>query len=265
MAIRDWIKNAVVVNRTFTRWQAAGIHLFASVVIAALVLTVMVAVWYPPPLFEADGGSGLLTILVAVDVTIGPLVTLVIFKAGKPGLKFDLWVIGVLQVCALIYGAYIVFEVRPAFIVFVKDQFAIVNAIDLTAQDLRSARRPEFRSMSLTGPVLVAVEPPTDADERQAVLFSALAGGKDMQHYPRYYVPYAEAANAVLARGRTLEQLRRNEPDVAQVIERYLAEAGRNEADVLYLPMRTRRGYIAALVNAKTGELVKTLITAGLR
>jgi hypothetical protein len=49
-----------------SRWKASGIH------------------------FEAAGGDRLIFILAAVDVTLGPLITLIIFKAGKKGLKFDL-------------------------------------------------------------------------------------------------------------------------------------------------------------------------------
>ena len=38
---------------------------------------------------------------VSVDVTLGPLITLIIFKPGKKGLLFDLVVIGMMQSAAL--------------------------------------------------------------------------------------------------------------------------------------------------------------------
>lgn len=40
----------------------------------------------------------------------GPLITLIIFKPGKKGLKLDLATIAVLQVAALAYGTHVVFE-----------------------------------------------------------------------------------------------------------------------------------------------------------
>lgn len=58
----------VTIRKGYTRWQASGIHLLISAAIAASVLTVMLSVWYARPLFEADGGMGLLFILVGVDV-----------------------------------------------------------------------------------------------------------------------------------------------------------------------------------------------------
>lgn len=257
--------NAMAIARAFTRWQAAGTHLLISAVIAVAVLAAMLTTWYPPPLFEAEGGRGLLFILVAVDVVIGPSITLIIFKPGKPGLRFDLSVIATLQMGALIYGCYVVSEARPVFIVFVKDQFEIVRAVELGQRELEQAGRPEFRTLPLTGPVLAAIEPPTDAKEREDLLFSALAGGKDMRHFPKYYVAYAEYRKEVLVKGQPLDRVRKREPDLAAVIEKYLADSGRKESDVLYLPLRARRGFIAALVDANTGELVKILIAPGLK
>lgn len=258
--IRSDMPSAVAARKPFTRWQASGLHLGISAVIAAAALAVMLGVWFPRPLFEAEGGPGLVLILVGVDVVIGPLVTLVIFKSGKPGLKFDLWVIAALQLSALAYGCYVVAKVRPVFIVFVKDQFEIVTPADLDAGDLAQARRPEYRSLSVTGPVLVAADPPADEKERQEVMFAALAGGKDFRHYPKYYVPYAEYAKVVVGKGQTLERLRSRDPRTAEVVADWLARSGTREADVLYLPLKASRGWVAALVHAKSGALVKMLL-----
>src|SRR5882762_8510974 len=96
-------------NKKVTRWKASGLHLMLSVVIAASVLGVMVAIWFPGPLFTAAGGNDLLFILVGVDVIIGPALTLAVYKQGKRGMKSDLTVIGVLQVAALVYGMHIVY------------------------------------------------------------------------------------------------------------------------------------------------------------
>jgi len=247
-------------HRKLTRWQAAGIHLLISIVIAATVLAIMLGVWYPAPLFRAEGGLGLVFILVGVDVVIGPLITLVIFKSGKPGLRFDLWTIALVQSAALIYGGYVVAEVRPVFIAYVKDQFEVVGAIDINPEDLSAARRAEFRRLSLTGPVLVAVEPPTDPQEIQALVFMAVEGGRDLRQFPKYYVPYSEYRQKVPAKGHTLEQVRRSEPEMVKAIERYLAESGRHESEVLYLPLRASRAWGAALVDARSGELINLLL-----
>ena len=65
------------------RWQAAGIHLGLSATIGTLVLLAMLLVWYPGAYFAAAGGEGLLLILLGVDISLGPLLTLIIFNPRK--------------------------------------------------------------------------------------------------------------------------------------------------------------------------------------
>lgn len=251
---------AAVARKRFTRWQASGLHLLISASIAAAVLALMLGVWYPRPLFEAEGGMGLVFILVGVDVVIGPLITLIIFKSGKPGLKFDLSVIAALQLSALLYGGYVVFEARPVFLVLVKGQFEVVAATELQRKWLGEARRPEFRTLPVTGPVLVALDMPADETERQAIILSAISGGRDAQHFVKYYAPYAERAREMLSTAWSIERVRKREPMTAKVIDEYVAGSGRKETDVLYFPMRTRSQWIAVLVDAKNGDIVKMLL-----
>jgi hypothetical protein len=250
----------VTSTRTLTRWHASGLHLLISIVIAAVALAVMLLVWYPRPLFEASGGTGLLYILVGVDVVIGPLITLVVFKAGKRGMRFDLVVIGLLQLGALLYGSYIMFEARPVYIVLVKGQFEVVSAVEIPAEQLAQARRPEFRRLPLDGPMLVYTE--IDEKEMQEVIQSVFGGGPDIQHRPRYYVPYADRAKQALAQTQPLEHARRTWPEAVPLIDRYLVESGRKEAETVYLPGRAAFGWIIAMVDAKSGRVLKFLFVS---
>ena len=249
-----------ITPRNLTRWQASGLHLFISIAIAAGALAVMLLVWYPRPLFEASGGTGLLYILVGVDVVIGPLITLVVFKAGKRGMRFDLVVIGLLQLAALLYGSYIMFEARPVYIALVKGQFEVVTAVEVSADQLAQARRPEFRRLPLDGPKLVYIE--MNEQERSEVVQSVFAGGPDIHMRPKYYVPYAERSREALAEAQRLEQARRTWPEAVPLIDRYLAESGRKEADTAYLPGRAPFGWIIALVDAKTGAVLRFLFVS---
>src|SRR5690606_32812168 len=96
---------------------AALIHLGISAAVAAVASALLMGVWYPPPYFRAAGAERLLLLVVAVDVTLGPLLTLIVFKRGKPGLKFDLAAIGVAQLLALVYGFHVMLLSRPVFLV----------------------------------------------------------------------------------------------------------------------------------------------------
>lgn len=244
--------------RAWNRWKASGTHFLICVAIAISVVTLMLTLWYPRPLFEAAGGNDLLFILVGVDVTIGPLLTLVVFRAGKPGLRFDLAVIALVQVAALLYGGYVVFLARPAFVVFVKDRFEVVSAVELEPEELAAAKYPQFRHAPLGGPGLAAAEMPTDPDERNKVVQAAFAG-RDMQEFPRLWVPYEERRAEVLSKAKPLEQMRSDE-DVGAAIDEYLAAAGAGAKDVPALLLRTRFAWLVVLLDPKTAAPIKMLL-----
>ena len=99
-----------------SRWKAAGIHFSLSVVLVSLVFVGLIALWYPPELWRMAKVGGLVMILASVDVTLGPLLTLAVFKHGKRGMKFDLAVIALLQIAGLVYGLHVMFQSRPVFL-----------------------------------------------------------------------------------------------------------------------------------------------------
>lgn len=101
-------------------------HLVISFAIALLSLYLVFYVWYPAPLDKAAGVSGIILIMLSIDVMLGPLLTLVLAKEGKKGLKFDLIVIAIVQLLALSYGLYSVDKGRPVAIAFDINRFELV-------------------------------------------------------------------------------------------------------------------------------------------
>ena len=247
-------------KKIVTRWRASGLHLLISAGIAASVLAIMLAVWFPGPLFSAGGGNDLLLILVSVDVIIGPAITLAVYRQGKWGMKFDLMAIAALQLSALAYGMHIVYLVRPAFIVFVKDQFQVAAVIDVEPGEYAKAKFPEFGRPPPGAPLLAYAELPADPDERNEIVFAALAG-RDMEQFPRLFTPYAQRTQDVLKAAWTLAKMREFEPAESKIVDAWLAGSGLKEADVRYVRLKARRAWVAVLIDAKTAEPLKMLIT----
>ncbi|WP_347262376.1 TfpX/TfpZ family type IV pilin accessory protein [Rudaea sp.] len=221
------------------RFQASAIHLGISLVVAALVGCLIYFVWYPHPYFQVAGGSNLMLLIMGVDIVIGPLLTLVVYKAGKKSLRFDLACIGVMQAAAFVYGLSVIAQARPVFIVARLDRFIPVYANDLDDADLAQAKQPEFATRSWTGPRLVGAKSPTDAKEKNSLLFSGLAG-KDLEKFPKYYVPYAEVAEAMLAKARPLVDLAAKSPADKALVDRYVAASGQSIDRFAYLPLHGR-------------------------
>ena len=83
-----------------TRLNAFLIHFSISLVIFFILLYFILVQWYPQPLFSTDGGWRVIRIIAVVHLMLGPLLTLIVFKPGKKGLKFDLSMIALVQVLA---------------------------------------------------------------------------------------------------------------------------------------------------------------------
>ncbi len=241
-----------------SRFKAAGIHLLLSCVIALLVICVMVFVWYPPPLFELLGGVGLLVLIAGCDVVLGPLMTLVVFKSGKKGMKFDLWVIGLCQLAALAYGTYVMAEARPAYMVFVKDRFELVSVPDITQAEWDKAKGSVYESARWTGPEFVGAIPPEDIKGKGDVdLLNAM--GLGVQNLPRYYVAYDRIVADVIRNARPIEELKKKHPEQQATIDKELEGLGFKESQVGYMGVNNSKGAVTALIQRDSGKVVKLI------
>lgn len=188
------------------RLKAFLIHLLGSAAIALITLGLVFVVWYPAPLQAALGVTQIFLLLLAVDVTLGPLLTLIVYRKGKRTLFFDLSVIVLVQLVALGYGLWTVAEGRPAWIVYNSDRFDVVQVVDIDARRLDQVK-PEYRKAPLTGPLWVGAVRPEDPELRQEIFFDSIAGGSDIAQRPETYRPLAEMEEAVKARAFPLSKL----------------------------------------------------------
>ncbi len=243
-----------------TRLKAFSLHLIISAAIAASVVALMLLLWYRPPFFSALGGQHVLLILLGVDVTVGPLFTLLIFNPGKSrrALTFDLSVIAILQVAALVYGMSVVFQARPVFMVFSRDSFDLVTANMLSKEDIAKAKNPEYRSLPLTGPVYVYSEMPADIKERNEVVLGAFSG-KDLPQFPQYYMPYDEHMAIAGRAAMPIAELKKQNPGRSADIDDSVHASGRAESDVGFLPLRAKYHDETVLVGKSDGRILSLL------
>jgi hypothetical protein len=238
------------------RLRAALIHLSLSAAVAAAVFVPLYFLWYPDVLFESAGGRDLFLLIVGVDVTVGPLITAIVFVPGKWGLKFDLVVIGLLQSMALAYGVHVLFEARPVYIVFVKDRFELVRANQFPEGELGKGEAKGYDRLSWSGPKIVAARLPTDPREQLDMMISGI-GGADVQLFPRYYVAYDELRSTARAKAEPLERLRERNPGRAAEVAALVARSGKREGELSFLPLRAGKVDLAVVIDAASGEIVK--------
>ena len=235
-----------------SRWKAASIHLSISLAIGLIVGALLFGVWYPPPYFHAAGADELILLLVGIDIVLGPLMTLVVFRSGKRGLKFDLWTIGLVQATALVYGLSIVLQSRPVFLVGAIDRFTLVSAGDIDDAELAKGSQASFRSRSWTGARTVGAQMPASSAERSDMLFSSLAG-KDLEMLPRYYVPYPDVAASLLKKARALDMIPNVDPEARATLESAVRGTGKDTSELVWLPVVALKHDLVMLMDARTG------------
>lgn len=139
-------------------------HLLISSLIAGASWFLIFKIWYPDPFHMALGIGGLVMMMLAIDVVLGPLLTLVLAKEGKKGLKLDLIVIGFVQLSALLYGLYSIDKGRPIVIAFDVNRFEIVSNHSIKNGEAKAVIRRYADAQNRNIPI-VAVRPAKDEVE----------------------------------------------------------------------------------------------------
>lgn len=232
------------------RFKAFLVHLATSAVIALLVVLLVFRLWYPAPLHTALGVTHIFLLLLLVDVVLGPLLTLLVYKVGKRTLVFDLAVIACLQLSALGYGLWTVAEGRPAWLVFNADRFDLVQVVDIDGQQSQNAR-PEYRSAPWTGPQWVGAATPEDIKQRNALVFESVMGGSDMPQRPNLYRPLTEMTEQL--RGRALPLQALLSYNAEEQVRNALAAWPEANA---WLPLMARVKPMVVLLNSERAEVV---------
>jgi hypothetical protein len=232
------------------RWKASAIHLSISLVLAAIVATLLYTLWFPPPYFVAAGAGTLIPLLMGVDIAIGPLLTLLVMSPSKPKRlrRLDLSIIVALQVVAFGYGFHVICLARPVFIVGEIDRLVVVSADQLDDADLAKGSRPEYRQRSWHGPVLVGALPPKSSATFELAM-QALRNGKDIDRLPQYYVPYEQVADGLMKHAHPLAWLRPKNSHQRSQLSQWESSATNNRQQLLFLPVERGDKDYAAIIS----------------
>lgn len=239
------------------RLRAAALLLGLTLVVAAAVALPIHFLWYPGALFSQAGGRELFFLIVGVELVLGPAVILVIYRPGKKGLFFDLLVLALVQVSALCFGIWVLFQSRPAYFVFVKDRFELVRANEIAPEALAKASAGPFAEVPMARPRVVGAELPKDPDEQFRIAMSAMKSGPDVQHLPQYYVPYDDVRGYVLLNAKPIARLRELNPGRTADIDRIVRDHGGAEEGLRFLPMRAGMTIDLTIVVDRRGDVLE--------
>ena len=236
-------------------FKAMTVHFGLSLLVAAIVALLVFTLWFPYPYRELAGGRELFILVMAVDIVCGPLLTFVLYSPTKPRKEMltDISLIVVIQLIALCYGIWTVWQVRPLFLVQEADRFNIISAANIETKDLEllpAALRPSLFS----GPIKVSLLDMSPW-EREKLNAQIKSGGKDASELPLFYESYQ--GSRAYQNGHELRELLITQPQYKTEISNLIAKTKTNDQKMRYVYIVGRHYWIVVL--NQSGEFLDYL------
>jgi hypothetical protein len=192
------------------RLKVSGLHLLASTSLLTLVLGGLYAGWYRYPGWYLTGAAHIVVLVAAVDLALGPTLTLIVAHPHKPRrvLARDIAVIATVQGIALVYGAFTLWYARPLYYAFSVDRLELVQASDLHTDKSGGAREEhgEFAPHWYSRPRWIWAPLPEDPGEARKIVESAVFGEEDVVQMPRYFRSWDRGLPELRKQLRTLDE-----------------------------------------------------------
>ncbi|MCF6287854.1 MAG: hypothetical protein L3J53_01280 [Proteobacteria bacterium] len=190
-----------------TKLKAALIHLVLSIIVVGILAFIIFYIWYPQPFAAISSVIEPLKLLILIDVIIGPLLTFVVYKKHKSSLKFDLSVIVLLQIAALAYGSYTIYQGRPSLIVMNNGKFHYLVEKFANNHDLKHS---ELQPSLLSPPKFGFISRLNSLD-----IYSAYADIEPVSDYALMILPSAISVDSMKA------QFSKKQDEIDALVQQY--------------------------------------------
>ena len=181
------------------KFKATLIHFLLSVALVALIIGSILFLFFPELFIGVTDFKEVALIIICVDLVLGPLLTFVVFnpKKTKKSLYLDFSVIAAIQISAVLYGAFSLFQIHPVYVTFNIDRFTIVTAKDAEPE---KALVKEYKISKFDAGKLAFAKMPYDLEKQNDLLLSATMGGEDLESMEEYYEPYDSNISSIMAK-----------------------------------------------------------------
>lgn len=242
------------------RLKAFSIHLAASATVLLLVALALYFGWYRWPGWFLSGVGAIVLIMAGVDLTLGPTLTLLIANPAKPRreLARDVAIIAAVQVAALCYAVFTMWSGRPLYYAYSVDRIEIVQASDITADEIARAMRdnPAFAPRWYSLPRWVWAPLPDDKKAADAIVVSAISGGADVVNMPRLFRPWDGGVSTLRGVLKPLDSLTTISGADKQRLRQRLVAAGFPPDSPNVVLVTGRGAPLAAVIDPATGRVV---------
>lgn len=236
------------------RFKAFGLHLLASACVLTLVLGTLYLGWYRWPGWYVVGVSTVVVVLIAVDLTLGPLMTLVVARASKPRAELvrDIGIIAAVQLCALAYGTVSLWNGRPLYYAFSTSTLQLVQGYDFNDAELSTARKqhaaiqPHWYSL----PRWIWAPLPKNPEEAEKIVVATVTGGDDVTSMPQYFRPWEQGLPELRKQLKRVDDVPYFSKRDKAALKQRMRALGLDSAQANALPLMGRGGTLLVVFDA---------------
>lgn len=259
MTIRNVAQGLTLSNmarlRFATRW-ALG-HFVVSAIAVALAASLVFFAWYPAPWRQMLGVAAIFGVVVAADLVCGPMLTFVLASPRKTRRErwVDLTLIALIQLSALGYGLWSVYEARPVVLAFEVDRLFVVTANEVQTEFLGQAPQ-QLQTLPWAGVIRVGLRQSTSPQEYLSSVEQSIQGVTQAMR-PNWWSPFDDKVKTALRqKAKPLAELIGKRPRQIDEIHE-AAERTRHKVDNLYyLPLTSSKDIGWVVLLDTSGEIV---------
>ena len=235
--------------------KAFTIHFLLSLVLISLLLGLIVYFWFPLEYLNISSFKDITLLIITIDLILGPILTFIVFNPLKKSLKFDLSTIVVLQIAALSYGVFALYQTHPLFITYKHGTFNLVYTNEV---NLDNAKHNEFRVSTLSSGNLAFTQLPKDPQKQAEMIMAIdLKGEPDIDKRVELYEPYENHLETILAKTLDATTLF-SEKQLDEPRKEFLAKYEEKE-NYVYLPLKGAGAIAIIVLDKKTAKPVTTI------
>jgi hypothetical protein len=148
------------------------------------------------------------------------------------------------------------FQARPVYTAYYNGRFDVISASRMPQEEFANVKNPLFKSMPITGPLLVASIDPSTADEINHIMLHKKAPA-DISAFPQHYAAYeadTPSAKDAGSKAKDIASLKQKDPTAVAAIDDFLKSNNLDIVKVGYLPVVTRKTDMVAVVDHQSGK-----------
>lgn len=238
------------------RYLAGFYHFLISLFIFSIFVFTLLNFWYPAPYFTASGGWQGLKIVAAIDLIMGPALTLVIYNVNKPKkeLYTDFSIIVFMQLAVLWWGITTVYSQRPIAAVFWDNGFYTVPASAIQDQGIDLAELDKFGSEK---PLYIFAEQPQTEEDRDRMIDMVLKHQIPPHHQVSLYRPIESHYADIFKHNLNITEIITHNTDMKKEVDDVLKKTNSSLEENHYVSLKSKYRNII-LIYSHNNQLIGT-------